>query len=68
MEVVFSKKTWQLKLEDKLLYQNKKLLKVVEEVINKQYPVTIEQKHYKVFHSLIIQKDSTYPVRLKESV
>ncbi|MER1986926.1 MAG: hypothetical protein ABS949_15910 [Solibacillus sp.] len=68
VEVVFEKKTWQLKLEDELLYQNKKLLKVVEEVIDKKYPVTIEQKHYKVFHSLINQKDSAYPVRLKESI
>lgn len=68
VEVVFTKKTWQLKLEDELLYQNKKLLKVVEEVIEKKYPVTIEQKHYKVFHSLIMQKDSTYSVRVKNSV
>lgn len=68
VEVVFTKKAWQLKLEDELLYQNKKLLKVVEEVLEKQYPVTIEQKHYKVFHSLIMQKDSSYPIRLKESV
>lgn len=68
VEVVFTKKHWQLKLENELLYQNRKLLKVVEEVIEKQYPVIVEQKHYKVFYSLIKQKDSTYPVHLKDTV